>query len=97
MIFHLIVKSRFKVDFFTIFSDCHDRFFKQPVYDQPILSSNQEGSEVKVLVDTPEIAKISILQEMEIPVSADERLEKEQRMVVEFRYRKAFRALLITG
>ena len=29
---------------------------------------------------------------MEIPVSADERLEKEQRMVVEFRYRKAERS-----
>lgn len=29
---------------------------------------------------------------MEIPVSADERLEKEQQMVVEFRYRKAERS-----
>ncbi|WP_142294304.1 hypothetical protein, partial [Staphylococcus aureus] len=63
-----------------------------PFCDQPILSSNKENSEVKVLVDTPEIAKISILQEMEIPVSADERLEKEQQMVVEFRYRKAERS-----
>ena len=89
-------KNKRKWNNLHIFEDIGDigneYIFKQPVYDQPILSSNQEGSEVKVLVDTPEIAKISILQEMEIPVSADERLEKEQRMVVEFRYRKAERS-----
>ena len=89
-------KNKRKLNNLHIFEDIGDigneYIFKQPVYDQPILSSNQEGSEVKVLVDTPEIAKISILQEMEIPVSADERLEKEQQMVVEFRYRKAERS-----
>ena len=89
-------KNKRKLNNLHIFEDIGDigneYIFKQPVYDQPILSSNQEDSEVKVLVDTPEIAKISILQEMEIPVSADERLEKEQQMVVEFRYRKAERS-----
>ena len=89
-------KNKRKWNNLHIFEDIGDigneYIFKQPVYDQPILSSNQEDSEVKVLVDTPEIAKISILQEMEIPVSADERLKKEQRMVVEFRYRKAERS-----
>ncbi|MCM6878493.1 alpha-mannosidase [Enterococcus faecium] len=86
-------KNKRKLNNLHIFEDIGDigneYIFKQPFYDQPILSSNKENSEVKVLVDTPEIAKISILQEMEIPVSADERLEKEQQMVVEFRYRKA--------
>lgn len=89
-------KNKRKLNNLHIFEDIGDigneYIFKQPVYDQPILSSNKENSEVKVLVDTPEIAKISILQEMEIPVSADERLEKEQQMVVEFRYRKAERS-----
>ncbi|HAQ1283792.1 TPA: alpha-mannosidase [Enterococcus faecium] len=88
-------KNKRKLNNLHIFEDIGDigneYIFKQPFCDQPILSSNKENSEVKVLVDTPEIAKISILQEMEIPVSADERLEKEQQMVVEFRYRKAER------
>ena len=89
-------KNKRKLNNLHIFEDIGDigneYIFKQPLCDQPILSSNKENSEVKVLVDTPEIAKISILQEMEIPVSADERLEKEQQMVVEFRYRKAERS-----
>ncbi|MDQ2046775.1 alpha-mannosidase [Enterococcus faecium] len=89
-------KNKRKLNNLHIFEDIGDigneYIFKQPFYDQPILSSNKENSEVKVLVDTPEIAKISILQEMEIPVSADERLEKEQQMIVEFRYRKAERS-----
>lgn len=89
-------KNKRKLNNLHIFEDIGDigneYIFKQSFYDQPILSSNKENSEVKVLVDTPEIAKISILQEMEIPVSADERLEKEQQMVVEFRYRKAERS-----
>ncbi|WP_281530618.1 alpha-mannosidase [Enterococcus faecium] len=89
-------KNKRKLNNLHIFEDIGDigneYIFKQPFCDQPILSSNKEDSEVKVLVDTPEIAKISILQEMEIPVSADERLEKEQQMVVEFRYRKAERS-----
>ncbi|MBK1318387.1 alpha-mannosidase [Enterococcus faecium] len=89
-------KNKRKLNNLHIFEDIGDigneYIFKQPFCDQPILSSNKENSEVKVLVDTPEIARISILQEMEIPVSADERLEKEQQMVVEFRYRKAERS-----
>ncbi len=89
-------KNKRKLNNLHIFEDIGDigneYIFKQPFCDQPILSSNKENSEVKVLVDTPEIAKISIIQEMEIPVSADERLEKEQQMVVEFRYRKAERS-----
>ncbi|HFD3542869.1 TPA: alpha-mannosidase [Enterococcus faecium] len=89
-------KNKRKLNNLHIFEDIGDigneYIFKQPFCDQPILSSNKENSEVKVLIDTPEIAKISILQEMEIPVSADERLEKEQQMVVEFRYRKAERS-----
>ncbi|HAQ2448958.1 TPA: alpha-mannosidase [Enterococcus faecium] len=89
-------KNKRKLNNLHIFEDIGDigneYIFKQPFCDQPILSSNKENSEVKVLVDTPEIAKISILQEMEIPVSADERLEKEQQIVVEFRYRKAERS-----
>lgn len=89
-------KNKRKLNNLHIFEDIGDigneYIFKQPFCDQPILSSNKENSEVKVLVDTPEIAKMSILQEMEIPVSADERLEKEQQMVVEFRYRKAERS-----
>ncbi|ELA94459.1 alpha-mannosidase [Enterococcus faecium] len=89
-------KNKRKLNNLHIFEDIGDigneYIFKQPFCDQPILSSNKENSEVKVLVDTPEIAKISILQEMEIPASADERLEKEQQMVVEFRYRKAERS-----
>lgn len=63
-------KNKRKLNNLHIFEDIGDigneYIFKQPFCDQPILSSNKENSEVKVLVDTPEIAKISILQEMEI-------------------------------
>lgn len=81
-------KNKRKLNNLHIFEDIGDigneYIFKQPFCDQPILSSNKENSEVKVLVDTPEIAKISILQEMEIPVSADERLEKNSRWLWNF-------------
>ncbi len=54
-------KNKRKLNNLHIFEDIGDigneYIFKQPFYDQPILSSNKENSEVKVLVDTPEIAK----------------------------------------
>lgn len=70
----------------------NEYIYKQPIDTVPILSNQQEDSQVEILIDTPEIAQIQLNQTMMIPVSADELLEKEQQMVVEFRYRKAKRA-----
>ncbi|MBO0482937.1 alpha-mannosidase [Candidatus Enterococcus courvalinii] len=70
----------------------NEYIYKQPIDTVPILSNQQEDSQVEILVDTPEIAQIQLTQTMMIPVSADELLEREQQMVVEFRYRKAKRA-----
>lgn len=54
-------QNKRKLNNLHIFEDIGDigneYIFKQPFCDQPILSSNKENSEVKVLVDTPEIAK----------------------------------------
>ncbi|WP_430596640.1 alpha-mannosidase [Enterococcus sp. DIV0175] len=70
----------------------NEYIYKQPSDTAPILSNQQGDSQVEILVDTPEIAQIQLIQTMMIPVSADELLEREQQMVVEFRYRKAKRA-----
>ncbi|WP_165006182.1 MULTISPECIES: alpha-mannosidase [unclassified Enterococcus] len=70
----------------------NEYIFKQPMHDEPIFSKNNTNASVEIVLDTPELAKVKISQRMHIPVSADDRLLKEQQMVVEFRQRKAERA-----
>ena len=65
---------------------------KQPENDQAILSKEISNSTIEIVTDTKELAQIRLTQEMVIPVAADERLEKEQEMVIEFRHRKAGRS-----
>lgn len=69
----------------------NEYIFKQPEKTTVLLSS-QQPAEVSVVLDEPFMAKLKITQQMEIPVSADERLLKEQEAVVDFRFRKAGRA-----
>ena len=69
----------------------NEYIFKQPENDQPILSKDQNESTVEIIKDTPELAQVKIKKTMSVPLSADRRLEEEQRMVREFRFRKAQR------
>ena len=70
----------------------NEYIFKQPENDQPILSKEIDQSTVEVVTDTSELAQVKVTQELLIPVAADERLAKEQQMVIEFRHRKAGRS-----
>lgn len=70
----------------------NEYIFKQPENDQAILSKDNENSQVEIVTDTTELAQVKITQQLFVPVAADERLEKEQQMVIEFRHRKAGRA-----
>lgn len=69
----------------------NEYIFKQPVGDQAILSS---GKKAKITVQSANAfaAEVLVEQELEIPVSADERLEEEMKAVIEFRDRKAQRS-----
>ncbi|MDB1677982.1 MULTISPECIES: alpha-mannosidase [Enterococcus] len=84
------------LDDLLVFEDVGDvgneYIFKQPENDQAILSKEISNSTIEIVTDTRELAQIRLTQEMVIPVAADERLEKEQEMVIEFRHRKAGRS-----
>lgn len=69
----------------------NEYIFKQPVGDQAILSINRKA-EITVLENNDLYGEILITQQLEIPVSAEERLEEEQKSVVEFRNRLAKRS-----
>lgn len=70
----------------------NEYIFKQPENEQAILSKDQPRSTVEIIQDTSEIAQIKLTQTIDIPISADDRLEKEQQMVREFRFRQAQRS-----
>ncbi len=84
------------LDDLLVFEDVGDigneYIFKQPENDQAILSKEGSNPVIEIVKDTNELAQVRLTQELEIPVSADERLEKEQQMVIEFRHRKAGRS-----
>ena len=69
----------------------NEYIFKQPEGEKAILSKNQQST-VEIIKDTSEIAQVKVTVTIDIPVSADDRLEKEQQMVREFRFRKAQRS-----
>ena len=69
----------------------NEYIFKQPREDKAILSSEFKSS-VDILMDNELYAQILLTQNMEIPISADDRLEEECRAVYEFRQRKAERS-----
>ncbi|EOL50398.1 alpha-mannosidase [Enterococcus caccae] len=69
----------------------NEYIFKQPEGARPILSSGCPA-EISVIKDEAFMAQIKIIQRMMIPKSADDLLEKEQKAVVDFRYRNAGRS-----
>ncbi|WP_086350346.1 alpha-mannosidase [Candidatus Enterococcus clewellii] len=69
----------------------NEYIFKQPEGDQPILSTDFPHT-VKIVENTDVIGKVCLIQTLEVPESADERLEEEQKAVIEFRYRQAQRS-----
>ena len=69
----------------------NEYIFKQPNHTAAILS-NEQAAEVSFVTDEPFVAKIKIAQTIMVPISADERLEKEQKAVVDFRFRQAGRS-----
>ncbi|MDA9427680.1 alpha-mannosidase [Enterococcus mundtii] len=70
----------------------NEYIFKQPENEKAILSKDQPTSTVEIIKDTTKIAQIKLTQTIDIPISADDRLEKEQQMVREFRFRQAQRS-----
>ncbi len=83
------------VDNLAIFENVGDianeYIFFQPTEDKAILSSDVKA-EIKVVSNTAQKAVIELTHVLEIPVSADELLEREQKMVVGFTSRKAQRS-----
>lgn len=64
--------------------------FKQPNDEEPIYSTDNL-IEAKVTKENPFSKEITLVHEIEVPLSADERLEMEQQAIIEFRNRKAQR------
>ncbi|WP_088816091.1 MULTISPECIES: alpha-mannosidase [Listeria] len=54
--------------------------------------SHESPAEVRVIRNTPNVGEIEIRHEMLVPESADELLDKEQKMVLEFKLRQAKRS-----
>lgn len=69
----------------------NEYIYRQPENDQALLST-QFSHKVEIIENNALQGKIRLTHLMEIPVSADELLDLEQRMVVDFRYRKAQRS-----
>ncbi|MGL4697448.1 alpha-mannosidase [Enterococcus larvae] len=69
----------------------NEYIFKQPEGDQAILSTDFPHA-IEVIENTDIIGKICLTHTLEVPKSADERLEEEQKAVIDFRYRKAQRS-----
>lgn len=69
----------------------NEYIFKQPEGDQAILST-QFPHHVTIEQNDPLVGIVRLTQELQIPVSADDRLLEEQKAVVDFRFRKAQRS-----
>ncbi|WP_130859468.1 alpha-mannosidase [Gracilibacillus phocaeensis] len=69
----------------------NEYIYKQPEGDQAILSSDTKAT-VELLENHAEKAVVKLTHSIDIPVSADDLLDEEQQMVIEFRARKAGRS-----
>ncbi|KAF1302109.1 alpha-mannosidase [Candidatus Enterococcus willemsii] len=69
----------------------NEYIFKQPENDQAILSSDVQAT-ITLLENHSEKAVVKITHVLDIPVSADELLDVEQQMVIDFTQRKAQRS-----
>ena len=82
-------------DNLLVFEDTGDigneYIYFQPKNTKAILSKNVPA-QFSVITDRPEIAQVKLTQTLMIPKSADEKLEEEQKKVLEFRDRTAGRS-----
>lgn len=69
----------------------NEYIFKQPYEDQAIYA-HQFNTQIEVITNTSLVGEVKITQEMMIPVSAEDLLEKEQQAVYEMRQRQAKRS-----
>ncbi|WP_019004055.1 alpha-mannosidase [Cohnella laeviribosi] len=69
----------------------NEYMFKQPEGEPP-LTTKGLSARISVVENTPYRASLEIVHDWEIPASADERLEQEQRELVYYPYRKARRS-----
>ncbi|NEW08150.1 alpha-mannosidase [Paenibacillus sp. SYP-B3998] len=69
----------------------NEYMYKQPDGEAP-RTTQGVPAQIRVLKDTPYQAAFEIIHDWEIPVSADEKLEEEQRDLVYFPHRKAQRS-----
>ncbi|GAA0373682.1 alpha-mannosidase [Paenibacillus motobuensis] len=69
----------------------NEYIFKQPEGDKAILSLCKKAT-VSIQTANAFVGEVLVEQELEIPISADERLEEEKKAVIEFRHRKAQRS-----
>jgi alpha-mannosidase len=69
----------------------NEYIYKQPEGETP-RTTNGVDAQIRVLEDHPYQASIEIVIDWEIPASADEVLEEEQRALIQFQHRKAQRS-----
>ncbi|KEO76703.1 alpha-mannosidase [Paenibacillus polymyxa] len=69
----------------------NEYMFRQPEREQA-LTTEDLIADIRVLEDTPYLASMEIIHHWEIPASADEMLEQEQRELVYYPYRKSQRS-----
>lgn len=69
----------------------NEYIFRQPLKDQAIYSKGT-AAEINIIEDTAGFGEIEITHHLEVPISADERLEEEQKAVIEMRNRQAGRS-----
>ncbi|MCY9693180.1 alpha-mannosidase [Paenibacillus alginolyticus] len=72
----------------------NEYIYKQPAGETP-RTTNEVVAQIRVLQDSPYQASIEIVHDWEIPASADEVLEEEQRSLIHFQHRKAQRSELM--
>lgn len=64
--------------------------YKQPIGEKPIISK-ERLIEVFVSKENPFIKELTLVHEMEVPLSAEELLDEEQKKIIEFRNRRSKR------
>lgn len=69
----------------------NEYMFKQPEGEEALTTKGLEAT-IRVVEDTPYRASLEVIHEWEIPVSADEMLDVEQRELIYYPYRKTQRS-----
>ncbi|MCG7385335.1 alpha-mannosidase [Paenibacillus sp. ACRRY] len=69
----------------------NEYMFKQPE-NEVALTTKESTADIRIIEDTPYRASYEIVHDWEIPASADEMLDREQRELIYYPYRKAQRS-----